>query len=171
MTPPPAPALLHVAPLTRDAFLPYGDVIHAADRTHRAINQGTTLRYDVAPPDLTAQHGNACLSVFHASACAFPLTVRLLERHRLGTQSFIPLDGAMFIAIVALGGPQPDPATLAAFLVDGNQGITLWRDTWHHPLVSLREADFVVLERKAPTVDCELSELPAAAQRLLAFPD
>ena len=49
----------------------------------------------------------------------------LLERHRLGTQTFIPLAGARCVVLVARGEHAPDPATLAAFAVDGAQGFTL----------------------------------------------
>jgi ureidoglycolate lyase len=53
----------------------------------------------------------------------------------------------------------PEPATLAAFAVDGAQGFTLHADTWHHGLIALDAGDFVVIERRAAEVDCEFAEL------------
>lgn len=84
-----------------------------------------------------------------------------MERHALGTQTFIPLGGVRCVVLVALGGDRPDPATLAAFRVGGGQGITLRAGIWHHGLLALDQGDFVVLERSGEpgTLDCEIAHL------------
>ena len=87
---------------------------------------------------------------------------RWLERHRLGTQTFIPLGGVRHVALVATGDPQPDLATLAAFLVSGNQATTLRAGTWHHGLIALDSGDFVVVDRHAGVLDCDIAELAEA---------
>jgi len=97
--------------------------------------------------------------VFRARAQALAGPWRLLERHRLGTQTFIPLAGARCVVLVARGQTAPDLATLAAFAVHGAQGFTLHADTWHHGLIALDAGDFVVIERRGDTVDCEFAEL------------
>jgi ureidoglycolate lyase len=108
---------------------------------------------------LHAQGGEPCVAVFRAQSQALAGPWRLLERHRLGTQTFIPLAGARCVVLVARGEAAPDPATLAAFAIDGAQGFTLHADTWHHGLIALDAGDFVVIERRAAEVDCEFAEL------------
>ena len=101
--------------------------------------------------------------MFRAQAASLPFTATLMERHRLGSQTFVPLRGTVFAVLVALGAKAPDPASFAAFLVDGDCGITLRRGTWHHPLIALMAGDFVVLERAAAgQVDCEIVQLAQA---------
>jgi ureidoglycolate lyase len=109
--------------------------------------------------DLHAHGGQPCVAVFRARAQALAGPWRLLERHRLGTQTFIPLAGARCVVLVARGQTAPDLATLAAFAVHGAQGFTLHADTWHHGLIALDAGDFVVIERCAAEVDCEFAEL------------
>jgi ureidoglycolate lyase len=165
---------LELQPLSAAAFAPYGEVIgipaagaratvdaaHAGGLPVRAINGGTSQRFDMPGGlDLHAQGGEPCVAVFRAQAQALDGPWRVLERHRLGSQTFIPLAGARCVVLVARGDAAPDPATLAAFAVDGAQGFTLHADTWHHGLIALDEGDFVVIERRGDTVDCEFAEL------------
>ncbi len=159
-----SPILLHARAITPQDFAPYGDVISAAGRASRDINAGTSARAEMADPDLLEQGGRPSLSVFRAQGAALPFTAAMMERHRLGSQSFIPLGGTPFAVLVALGSDAPDPGSFAAFLVDGGSGITLRRGTWHHPLIALADGDFVVLERGAAQVDCEIVVLPWVAQ-------
>jgi ureidoglycolate lyase len=89
----------------------------------------------------------------------------------LGSQSFIPLAGVPFVVVVALGDPafqgkQPLESSLAAFWLDGSCGVSFHPGTWHHPLLAQRAGDFVVLERKALEVDCEIKPLRELVQIL-----
>jgi len=176
---------LQLQPLSPAGFAPYGEVIGVpaagelgAGREGRegrqgqqgpsgglpvrAINGGTSQRWDMPGGlHLYAQGGEPCVAIFRAQAQALAGPWRLLERHRLGTQTFIPLAGARCVVLVARGEAAPDPTTLAAFAVDGAQGFTLHADTWHHGLIALDAGDFVVIERRAAAVDCELAELAA----------
>jgi ureidoglycolate lyase len=95
-----------------------------------------------------------------------------LERHCIGSQSFIPLAGVPFVVIVALGDPStggktPLESSIAAFWIDGTCGVTFKPATWHHPLLSQRDGDYVVLERRGSLVDCEIQTLkqPVDVQR------
>lgn len=153
------PLLLNV--LTPDAFALYGSVITSAGRDGREINAGTTLRVDMPEPDILREGGRPSLSVFRALAGALPFEMKMMERHRVGSQTFVPMMGTPFVVLVALGADRPDMSTLKAFLADGSCGITLAPDVWHHPLLALAAGDFVVLERKGPQVDCEVVDMPA----------
>ncbi|MCP1404065.1 ureidoglycolate lyase [Achromobacter insolitus] len=154
--------ILTAQPLTAAAFAPYGEVISSAGRAGRAINAGTSLRVEMGDPDILDAGGHPSLSVFRAQAIALPFAARMLERHRLGSQTFLPLAGTRYVVLVALGADAPDLATLQAFMAGAGMGITLRRDVWHHPLMALAEGEFAVLERAGPAVDCEIVDLPDA---------
>lgn len=154
---------LPIHPLTMDAFAPYGEVLCWAGDAGQAINSGTSQRVDLlAGLALWSEQGRPALAVFRAQARAVEGPWQTLERHRLGSQTFVPLTGARCVALVALGGDTPDASTLAAFLVTGQQGITLRPGVWHHPLIALDAGDFLVIERTAAAVDCEECVLPHA---------
>ncbi|MNC61174.1 Ureidoglycolate lyase [compost metagenome] len=77
-----------------------------------------------------------------------PITVTQLERHPLGSQAFIPLNGERFIVVVALGDEQPDPETMLGFITDGRQGVNYHRNVWHHPLFAWQKVtDFLTVDR------------------------
>lgn len=95
---------------------------------------------------------------------AKPGVLREFERHRLGSQTFLPLSATPYVVVVALGEPTPDPATVAAFRVGRGCGVTLRRDVWHHSLLMLADGDFAVLERRGEEVDCEVVPLGEASR-------
>lgn len=154
---------LKLLPADDSAFAPYGRVFGLAGGAARAINAGTSRRLDLpAALDLQRDGGRPVLAVFDARAQppAGPWT--MLERHRHGSQSFVPLDPVRWIVLVALGADRPDPATLAAFALGPTEGVTLHAGTWHHPLIALEAGRFLVLERGADAVDCEVVPLDPA---------
>lgn len=141
-------------------FAAYGAVLDLSSLGGRSINAGTSQRIDLPGPlDLHQRGGQPVLAVFRARTQALQGPWTLLERHRLGTQTFVPLAGARCVVLVALGQDAPDPATLAAFQVEGHQGFTLHAGTWHHPLIARDGGDFLVLERQGAEVDCEVVQL------------
>jgi ureidoglycolate lyase len=151
---------LALRPIDAVAFAPYGALADAEGAVGRPINDGTSLRVDgVGELQLTAEGGVPCLALFRAQPRDPAGPWQVLERHRLGTQTFVPLGGAAFVLLVALGGDAPDEATLAAFHVAGHQAVTLHAGTWHHGLIAPQGGDFVVIERRAADEDCELARL------------
>jgi len=152
--------VLPVAPITAGAFGPYGWLAEGGDADGRPINDGTSRRIDGAGRlSLSAEGGAPALAMFRAEARDPRGPWRTLERHRLGTQTFVPLGGVRCVMLVAAGEARPDPSTLAAFVVSGAQAVTLHAGTWHHGLIAIDSGDFVVVERTAVEVDCEFAEL------------
>ena len=147
---------LVILPLTRFEFEPFGDVIELAGNPHFIINQGWAERYhDLARLELTAAGGRPLLNIFRASPRTLPLKIKVMERHALGSQTFIPLARARFVIVVAPAGA-PRPSYLHAFVTDGVQGVNYRAGVWHHPLLVLDQvSDFVVLDRGASETDCE----------------
>lgn len=146
--------LLAVEPLNKSAFAPFGEVIEAdAGASVEAMNAGSAQRYaNLAQIDCAAGDGRAVIGIVRAQPNSLPLELRLLERHPLGTQAFIPLSATPYLVIVA----QSANATPRAFLAANGQGISYHRGTWHHPLLALlRVTDFLVIDRVGLGNNCE----------------
>ena len=157
--------ILACQPLTAQAFSPYGEVLNLFAPAHQTINQGTSGRLDLpAGLDLAGDKGQAVLAVFHALAQNPEGPCHMLERHQWGSQTFVPLTGARCRLLVALGQDQPDLRTLVCFEVTGQQGFTLHKGTWHHPLMAMDNGAFLVIERRGLIVDCEIHSLPLSVR-------
>jgi ureidoglycolate lyase len=151
--------VLLVEPLTAEAFAPFGEVIEpAAARAIYPVNAGTATRYhDLADIDTAPEGGRTLLSLFRAQARALPFELRVLERHPLGSQAFVPLGDAPFLVVVA-----SDPAQRPrVFRAAPGQGVNYRRGTWHHALFALeRTGDFLVIDRGGAGDNCDEAELP-----------
>jgi ureidoglycolate lyase len=160
-----APIILPVLPLSSEAFAPFGQVIsaHGAEQRY-AINEGTAERFhDLARIDTTRAGGRPVLSLFRATPRPLPLQVRLMERHQLGSQAFMPLGSLRFLVLVAAPGPAPTAQDLRGFIAAPGQGVNFNAGTWHHPLIALDGGgDFLVIDRAASdgAVDCDEAALP-----------
>ena len=149
---------LRVQPLTRVSFAPYGDLIVTEGAEHWPINDGTCERFhDLASVEVGA-HGRALINVFRALPVALPVRIEALERHPLGSQAFVPLNGARYLVVVAA----PDaPDEVVAFLAAGGEGVNYAPGVWHHPLLALdRTSDFLVVDRGGPGDNCDVRTLP-----------
>ena len=83
----------------------------------------------------------------------------MLERHPLGSQAFIPMQGQQFLIVVApnLDQETPNLNQVQAFLTDGSQGVNYRAGTWHHPLLTFEApSDFVVIDRIGTTPNCDV---------------
>ena len=87
--------LLTPEPLTQAGFAAFGDVLDTRRSDHPTypINDGYTQRYH-ALSEVEATAGGVILSIFETSSFGLPLTIRMLERHPFGSQSFIPIGEA-----------------------------------------------------------------------------
>ena len=123
---------LTAEPLDARAFSPFGDVIDIGQAgRQRTINEGFAERFDdLARLDTGRQGGQPVLSFFRARPRPLPLQVRLVERHLLGSQAFVPLLPQRFLVIVAAGGPAPSPEQLRCFLARPGQGVNYAAGTW-----------------------------------------
>jgi ureidoglycolate lyase len=157
--------VLRPEPLTAAAFAPFGQVIEArSDGSHRAINDGDAMRYhDLAQIDTAADGGRTLVNIFRARPHALPLKLKLVERHRLGSQLFMPLSPQRFLVVVAAAGPAPQADALHCFVAGEGQGVNLARGTWHHPLLALDEGGgYLVIDRGSEADDCEVHLLDRA---------
>jgi ureidoglycolate lyase len=118
--------------LTQEAFAPFGDVIDAPNEPGR-------LYYEEALGNLRPAARPSLSHSLRPEARDRPLHAELLERHEFSSQTFLPLDVARWLIVVAPHARQggPDLAGVRAFIADGRQGVTYRPDTWHHGLTVL----------------------------------
>lgn len=141
---------LKPTPLTKTAFLSFGDVIESAGATPLHINQGFGRRYnDLADVQITAEGGATNVSFIIGLVRPNPVTIQVMERHPLGSQIFYPLQERPWLVVVCTN-PQ-DPETFRAFLATGRQGVNYAQGVWHHPLLVFEnDSRFLVIDRKGP---------------------
>lgn len=139
--------LIRPEPLAPGPFAPFGDVLEAQGPS-RPINEGLCRRHhDRARLD--GDGGRLGISIFDAVPRRLPYSFRLVERHPLGPQAFLPMHAQPFLVIVA---PDEDgrPGRPRAFLTSGAQGVNLHRGTWHGVLTPLAAPGlFAVVDRCA----------------------
>ena len=139
---------LVVEPLTKDAFAPFGDVIETEGAELRLINNGTTERdHDLARVEAAGTEARVLVNIFRGQSFEAPIDIVMMERHPIGSQAFVPLNGRPFLVVVAEddGGK---PARPRVFLARGDQGVNYLRNVWHHPLLALEQkSDFLIVDR------------------------
>ena len=103
--------------LTSEGFAAFGDVIERDPGAAVAINGGEVLRHhDLARVDVTADGGRPVISIFQVMKPAtLPFRLRLMERHLLSSQAFMPLAGSTYLVAVAPPGPEPGTDTITLF--------------------------------------------------------
>lgn len=149
--------VLSPQPLTAAAFALYGDVVEAGPQVCQfAINAGNTTRYhDLMCIDV-ADGGRPIVSLFRGQPRVLPFRIAMLERHPLGSQAFMPLNGRPYLVVVAPPGPVPDEQALQLFVARGDQGVNYARGVWHHPLLALQAvSDFLVIDYAGPGRNCD----------------
>jgi ureidoglycolate lyase len=150
---------LHIEALSAESFAPFGAVIQLEGARHYPINQGTTERFHaLALTDTDAPGGSTGISLFRGQGFALPFRLRVMERHPLSSQAFVPIAAApsdRYLVVVAPAGALRLEA-LRAFLAQGFQGVQYARGIWHHPLIALdRSSDFLVIDRIAEDANCD----------------
>ncbi len=156
--------------LTLEAFAPFGEVIELRlgdDTKAFPINGGMTMRHhDLAQVDVGPQ-GRVLINLFETLPVVFPLTVRQLERHSLGSQAFMPMSSRPFVVVVAPAGEVILNSEVRVFVTNGRQGVNYRTGVWHHPLLALEASCFVVIDRGGQEVNCDELALKAPLEVVL----
>lgn len=151
--------MIRALPLTAAAFAPFGDVIETgADPV--MINNGTTERHhDLAKVDLIGQGAHTLINIFRGQPFTLPVEIRMMERHPLGSQAFMPLSDRPYLVVVALD-ENGSPGEPVAFLAE-SRGVNYRANVWHHPLISLEAvSDFLVVDRGGNGVNLVEADIP-----------
>lgn len=153
---------IQLEPLTIENFAEFGEVIGCAGHDFFHINEAHTERYHALVHTESDPTGKIGISIFrNIKTTTLPLQIDLLERHPIGSQAFIPMQGQKFLIVVApnLNAEQPDLQRIRAFISDGTQGVNYRAGTWHHPLLTLESpSDFAVVDRLGTGHNCDVFE-------------
>ena len=136
-------------PITKENFAKYGDMISTKDIKPLEINNGYAKRYDgIANLNTSSDNGETTISIFSALKRNFPMKIDMMEKHPLGSQAFIPMKETTFLVFVAPKEEKPDFNKIEAFIIPPGIGVNYKPGTWHFPLISTEDMNFLVVDRK-----------------------
>ena len=130
-------------------FKKFGDLICTRKRRSIKINNGYANRYDnLCKINTTTKNGNTIVSIFSAKKRRFPMNIKMMENHPLGSQAFIPMKESTFLVFVAPRGEKPNVKKIESFIVPKQTGVNYKPGIWHFPLISKKKMNFLVVDRK-----------------------
>ena len=136
-------------PINNLNFSEFGEVITTKDIKPLNINNGYAQRFDgIANLDTKEQDGETTISIFSALKRNFPMKIDMMEKHPLGSQAFIPMKETTFLVLVAPKGEKPIIEKIKSFIVPPGIGVNYKAGTWHFPLISTEDMNFLVVDRK-----------------------
>ena len=153
---------LTAQPLTREAFAPFGDLLDAEGwQNHYPINAGKCERFHaLATAEASGPDAKVLISIARGQPYELPLTLTMVERHPLGSQAFVPLNGRPFLVVVAADAPN-GPAEPRAFLAGPGQGVNYPRGRWHGVLTPIGQPqDFLIVDRAGDGSNLEEFHFP-----------
>lgn len=160
--------------LTREVFLPFGDVVIAerADITPIMVNFGTAARRnDAGTLESTRLHAKPNLATFRCEPWSrFPVVAESMEKHPCSSQLFVPMKVERYLVVVAPGEGAPDLEGLRAFVAMPGQGVVYGPGVWHMPLIvfGAEPAEFVMFVWEAGTPeDCVVAKLAEPVEIIL----
>ena len=135
--------------INRKNFSQYGDLISSNDIDPININAGYAKRFDnLADLNTSKDGGKTIVSIFSALKRKFPMKIDMMEKHPFGSQAFIPMKETTFLAFVAPQGESPEIGKIQSFIIPPKTGINYKPGTWHFPLISTEDLNFLVIDRK-----------------------
>ena len=147
-------------PITKENFSKFGDLITTKDIDPITINDGYAKRFDnIAKLDTSKENGKTTISIFSALKRTFPMKVNMMESHPLGSQAFIPMKETTFLCFVAPSGEKPDLNKIESFIIPPGLGINYKPGTWHFPLISTEDMNFLVVDRKGSGDNLKIQKL------------
>ena len=135
--------------ITKKKFSKFGDLIDTSKKKPISINNGYAKRFhDLMKIDTSKKRGNPIVSIFKAKKRRFPMRIDMMEKHPLGSQAFIPMKETTFLVLVAPKGEKPVIEKIKSFIVPPGTGVNYKAGTWHFPLISTEDMNFLVVDRK-----------------------
>jgi len=135
--------------ITQKNFKKFGDVISTKKIKSININDGYAKRFNnLCRINTSLKKGNTIMSIFSAKKRKFPMNIKMMEKHPLGSQAFIPMNETTFLVFVAPKGKKPNTKKIKSFIVPKQTGINYKPGIWHFPLISTKNMNFLVIDRK-----------------------
>jgi len=146
--------------ITKENFSKFGDMITTSNIKPIKINNGYAKRFDgIASLNTSKNGGETTISIFSALKRTFPMKIDMMEKHPLGSQAFIPMKETTFLVFVAPQGDKPDLKKIKSFIVPPGIGINYNPGTWHFPLISTEDLNFLVVDRMGPGDNLDIINL------------
>ena len=135
--------------ITNKNFKKFGEVISTKKIKPININNGYAKRFDnLCKINTSLKKGNTIMNIFSARKRKFPLNIKMMEKHPLGSQAFIPMKETKFLVFVAPKGKKPNVKKIESFIIPKQTGINYKPGIWHFPLISIKNMNFLVIDRK-----------------------
>ena len=135
--------------ITRKNFQKFGDLISVKKKKSININDGYAKRFDnLCRINTSSKKGKTIMSIFSAKKRKFPMNIKMMEKHPLGSQAFVPMNETTFLVFVAPKGKRPNTKKIESFIVPKQTGINYKPGIWHFPLISTKNMNFLVIDRK-----------------------
>ena len=135
--------------ITRKNFQKFGDLISVKKIKPININNGYAKRFDnLCRINTSSKKGKTIMSIFSAKKRKFPMNIKMMEKHPLGSQAFVPMNETTFLVFVAPKGKRPNTKKIESFIVPKQTGINYKPGIWHFPLISSKNMNFLVIDRK-----------------------
>ena len=152
--------IINPKPITKENFAKYGDVITTKDIKPLEINDGYAKRFDgIANLDTSIDGGETTICIFSTLKRSFPMKIDMMEKHPLGSQAFIPMQETTFLVLVAPKGGKPNINEIESFIVPPHIGVNYNPGIWHFPLISTKDMNFLVVDRKGSGDNLVLEDL------------
>ena len=141
--------LINPKPINKENFSKFGDMISTNNIKPININNGYAKRFDgIANLNTSKDNGETTISIFSALKREFPMKINMMEKHPLGSQAFIPMKETKFLVFVAPKGKKPNVKKMESFIIPKQTGINYKPGIWHFPLISTKNMNFLVIDRK-----------------------
>ena len=135
--------------INKKNFKKFGQIIDTSKKKYFRINNGYAKRYDnLGKINTLTKKGKTIVSIFSAKKRSFPMKIDMMEKHPLGSQAFIPMKETSFLVFVAPKGDRPNLKKIVSFKIPKQTGINLNPGIWHFPLISTKNMNFLVIDRK-----------------------
>ena len=135
--------------VSKKNFKKFGQIIDTSKKKYFKINNGYAKRYDnLGKIDTASKKGRTNVSIFSAKKRRFPMRIDMMEKHPLGSQAFVTMKETSFLVFVAPKAKVPNLKKIESFRIPKQKGINLNRGIWHFPLISTKNMNFLVIDRK-----------------------
>ena len=137
--------------ISKENFANYGDLISTDNVKPIDINNGYAKRFDnLANINTLKDQGKTIVSIFTALKRNFPMKIDMMEKHPLGSQAFIPMKETTFLTFVAPQNNNLEIEKIESFIIPPGIGINYKPGTWHFPLISTENMNFLIVDRQGP---------------------
>lgn len=124
---------IQVEPLTAARFAPYGRVLGQPSEAAPTIVDAVSDVW-LGLSDLMEIGATPGRQITYLAIHTRPARYDRIEKHETSAEAFIPLTGESVLLVLppgAVNGAGADMSQARAFLMDGRQGVLLYRGAWH----------------------------------------